>query len=293
MKAKNSVESVFRSIRAQLEKHKPVREAEQLTAILFEDLLGLDRKALILNNLRVLSDAELRIIHEAVDRLIKGEPIQYITGFTFFRGLKIKLNPNVLIPRPETEELVDLALKSIQKNSKVLDWCTGSGCIALAVKNECPYSKVFARDASGSALAVARNNANQLNLKIEFEEEDLLQPGEWDHSHFFDTIIANPPYVRKIELQGMEKNVSHFEPHEALFVDDNESLIFYAALADYSFQFLKPKGCIFFEINENLGNEVVSLLQQKGMVNVALHKDQFNKNRFVTAEKPVKNGITE
>ncbi|MFV0539837.1 MAG: peptide chain release factor N(5)-glutamine methyltransferase [Aestuariibaculum sp.] len=230
-------------------------------------------------------------ILNALDLLQAEKPIQYILGETEFFGLPFKVNQNTLIPRPETEELVEYILKQFEDKTAplhILDIGTGSGCIAISLAKHLPKAKVHAVDVSPKALQVAQQNAQQNNVDITFIEADILDKNTWDKNlgHLnFDIIVSNPPYVREQEKSLMKPNVLENEPHLALFVTDSDPLVFYKAITGYALTHLKKKGMLFFEINEFLGKEMIHLLTQSHFKNIQLKQDMFKKDRIIKGEK--------
>ena len=235
-----------------------------------------------------LTETEMLKFHFAVKELKKGKPIQYITGSTEFAGLTIKVTPDVLIPRPETEELVEMIVAENRHHDglNILDIGTGSGCIALALKNKLPNSSVSAVDVSSAALKVASQNKTINHLDVSLLPMDILDKNSWSRFEKFHVIVSNPPYVRESEKVVMQKNVVNHEPHLALFVTDDNPLIFYQAIAEFAFDHLERRGSLWFEINEGLGTEVKKLLKSKGFDAISLHNDLFNKTRFISCSKP-------
>ncbi len=245
-----------------------------------------------LSKTQVFSDIEFRIgesmmlkFNFAVKDLKKQKPIQYILGTCDFSGLSLKITPDVLIPRPETEELVQ---KIVRENNpfegQILDICTGSGCIALALKQQLPNAKIQGLDISEKAIAVAKENAIENHLDVDFFVADILNFGRDKaclvFSHF-DLIVSNPPYVLNSEKSYMQPNVLEHEPHQALFVDDKNPLMFYTAILDFAKKHLNPYGTLYFEINEKFGEEISEMMKNKGFSNVEICKDFRDKNRFV------------
>lgn len=224
------------------------------------------------------------------DQLKTGKPLQYILGETEFYGLKFIVNKDVLIPRPETEELVDwilITLRGIQAKTtplKILDIGTGSGCIPVSAKKFFPDLEVYALDISTGALETARQNAEFNRTEIHFIHDDILNPVSEILLHEkFDLIVSNPPYVTESEKGEMFSNVIDYEPHTALFVSDSDPLQFYNKIADFSLSNLQNKGYLFLEINENLGKETCTLLADKGFINIELRQDIRGKDRMVKA----------
>jgi len=266
--------------------------------------LGLKRVdiALSLNKKVVVND--ILFFEKALNRLKHFEPIQYITGRTEFYNLTFNVDKNVLIPRPETEELVSWILETTRAQSQnILDIGTGSGCIAIALAKNMPQAGVWALDISKKALELAKQNANLNQININFIEADILQKQEIflekyrsliDYSDtvdtnktlpLFDIIVSNPPYVKQEEKTHIQPNVLNYEPHLALFVENNNPLIFYDKIANFAFKYLNNAGSLFFEINQSLGKEVCLLLKDKGFKNVSLKQDLFGSDRMVKANK--------
>jgi len=230
----------------------------------------------------IISEEIKTDIQSVITRLQKEEPIQYILGSTCFYGLEFMVNKNVLIPRPETEELVSWVLEAIQeKEVSVLDIGTGSGCIPISVKNNAPKTQVTAIDISEEALIVAKANALTNKTDITFLRKDILQTKSLPEK--YDIIISNPPYVRELEKEEMQNNVLENEPSLALFVSNDNPLIFYKKIADLAKQHLNNNGVLFFEINQYLGEETKTMLETKEFSNVTLKKDLFGKDRMIKA----------
>lgn len=260
-------------------------ETVQLLNILIMHFFGLSRSQQVINPDFRINESEILSLHSAIKDLKSNKPIQYITGESEFRDLKLLVNDAVLIPRPETEELVELIINSEkEKGLKVLDIGTGSGCIAISLANELTNSKVFAIDISADTIIVARKNAELNNVELIFLEEDILEPSQ-NIDIQFDIIVSNPPYVTISEKKLMQANVLEFEPHLALFVDDENPLEFYKAIIDFSENRLKKRGRLYFEINEKFGLAISELLKTRGFVNIVLHKDINGKNRMISAMK--------
>ncbi len=221
-------------------------------------------------------------------RLINGEPIQYITGFAWFYGLKLKVNPTVLIPRPETEELVEWVLQTVgkRKNVQILDIGTGSGCIPVTLKVKNSSLDVSAVDISEGALITASRNAFRHNVDIDFKRLDILNETDWPQLKQFDIIVSNPPYIPYLEKTLMERNVLAFEPELALFVEDDNALIFYKRIAEMAQKHLFTEGsfsALFFECNQYNALDVAMLLQKMGFKDVELRKDMSGNDRMIRA----------
>lgn len=216
-------------------------------------------------------------------RLAAGEPLQYVMGKTYFRDHLFQVNANTLIPRPETEELVDLVLRHAPENASVLDVGTGSGCIPISLKLERPSLSVEAWDISAGALEMARQNANALKADIEFKQQDIF---EWSTSEgTWEVIVSNPPYVTEEEKKEMANHVLDYEPHLALFVPNDDALKYYEALADFALERLTPGGYLFLEINQYFGTQTVELLFRKGFQDVKLIMDFKGNDRMIVAQK--------
>ena len=259
-------------------------ELRVLTSLILKDVSNLSFSDIVSCKFNNLSNTEKHKIIHIVDRLRNNEPIQYVLGKTEFYGLEFKVDPSVLIPRPETEELVEWILLEIsQINPHLLDIGTGSGCIAIALAKHLHYGTVDAWDISDEALAVAKENAAMNDVSIKFTNVDVLKPV--DINKKFDVIVSNPPYITVSEKNIMENNVLDFEPHEALFVPNDESLIFYDKIADIAQKMLNKYGRLYFEINQANGPEIVELLQSKGFVDVGLKKDISDNYRMIRAIK--------
>ena len=279
------MQNTIRYIETELRSVYPKTEITGLTRLIIESLTGWDFSQQILNKNSVMDNSITDSVISIIDRLKKHEPIQYILGETEFFDLKINVNPSVLIPRPETEELVQLILKSnIKKDGAILDIGTGSGCIALALKSKLINATVAGVDISDDALEVARRNAKKNNLKVVFFESDILN---WESRNWnqFDVIVSNPPYVKESERLQMRPNVLDYEPAGALFVPDNDPLIFYQRIVEFASQYLTPKGYLFFEINEYMDAEMTKLLKSFRFKNIETCNDINGKKRMIYGNK--------
>ena len=231
-----------------------------------------------------ISESDWQNLTNDIQRLKHFEPIQYIYGVAHFYKLKFKVNAHVLIPRPETEELIDLILKQTSNHPlNIMDIGTGSGCIAISLASNLPNANVYAMDISEQALKIAQENAEMHQVKIQFLKQDVLILNELPEK--FDIIVSNPPYVRELEKNEMHANVLNYEPKIALFVQDQDPLIFYRKIAALAFQHLNPNGLLGFEINQYLGDETVQVIQSVGFNNVKLIPDFLGQNRFIFASK--------
>ena len=279
------MQKTIQYIRAELAPFYPETEITGFIQLIMNSVLGLSYTQMVLEKNRVLETFESDRIKAIVERLKTHEPIQYILGVAEFFGLELNVQPGVLIPRPETEELVDWICKTkIPATAKMLDIGTGSGCIPLALKNELPAVEVMAVDVSEDALLIATENAQKHQLEVTFELADILKWHErsWPR---FDVIVSNPPYVMEREKKQMEANVLEYEPGLALFVSDTDPLIFYRTIAQFASKQLNESGYLFFEINENLGDEMVELVKQLGFKSIELRRDLNEKNRMLRCRK--------
>ncbi|WP_075340939.1 peptide chain release factor N(5)-glutamine methyltransferase [Tenacibaculum agarivorans] len=262
----------------------PKKEVDAFFFRTIEALLQLKLMDFFTNENEIIKEKDLQTLKTIVSRLQKEEPIQYILGATEFYGYQFNVNSNVLIPRPETEELVSWVLeevKNTEEELKVLDIGTGSGCIAITLKKELSYLEVNAIDISEKALETAKNNANFNQADVKFIQHDILSDKRLDCT--FDIIVSNPPYVRELEKKEMKANVLNNEPHLALFVEDDNPLVFYERIADFGIKHLNKNGLLFFEINQYLGQETKQILMEKGYKNSILKKDLFGNDRMIKA----------
>lgn len=270
--------------------------------ILLEHYFNIDRVKMALEPDLRLSESELLTLHFAVKELLKNKPVQYVIGETEFCGMRFFVNENVLIPRPETQELVEkLAVSSYQfssfrpkrsgvekspANVSILDIGTGSGCIAISLAKLIPNSDVTAVDVSEKAIEVARKNAENNGVKVHFVLDDILEPQNPNLiDNQFDIIVSNPPYVCESEKSEIRANVLEHEPSTALFVPDSDPLIFYRKILEFAQKALKPNGQIWFEINEKFGKETAELCREKGFKNIEIIKDFRGKERVVRAQR--------
>ena len=285
MNTANAIEDIAPLFQKELKELYPLGEIETFSFLSICDLFSISRDEIRVRRRQPLNSKESERIHSIITELKNEKPIQYILGRTDFYGCKIRVNEHVLIPRPETEELVDLILQDKKRGAdalNILDIGTGSGCIAITLKKNLPTANVSAIDISEEALLTAKANAILNQTKIGFLQGDILQTSKSSNIQItkFDIIVSNPPYIRISEKEKMSKNVLDYEPHLALFVKDNDALIFYKAIADFALYNLSSNGKLYFEINEALGNEVKKLLEEKGLKNVEIKKDMSGKNRF-------------
>lgn len=280
----NTVSSALAYFKDELKSFFDASEITSMIYIVFEYYFGLSKTDLILNAEKQLSESELLKVIFTVKDLKNKKPLAYILGEWEFFGLRFKVNEHTLIPRPETEELVDLILKENTGNLTVLDIGTGSGCIPITLKKNNINLTVFGCDVSEEALLIASKNAKSNNVAIELLEYDILKNKNNKFKKPLDVIVSNPPYIPTKEKQLMNDNVLNYEPHLALFVEDKSPILFYDAISDFALVNLKAGGKLYFEINENYGVEVKELLEQKGFKNVNIVKDINDKDRIVSCK---------
>ena len=262
-------------------------EAESFFYLILEENHQLKRIDLALNPDLTFSDTAIQYWNSILEQLKKEIPIQYLLGKTSFYGLDFEVNENVLIPRSETEELVEWIVESQKPKAKsqklkILDIGTGSGCIAISLAKNILNSQVFAIDVSEKALATAKKNAETNGVNVTFLGKNILETEDLEQQ--FDVIVSNPPYVRELEKQEIKKNVLDNEPHLALFVKDDDALIFYRKIAELAQKNLSQNGQLFFEINQYLGMETVDLLEKMNFKNIELRKDIYGNDRMIKAE---------
>lgn len=265
-----------------------VLEAESFFYIILEDFHQMKRIDLALNPTFVFSEDEVAKWNSVLEKLEKEIPIQYILGNAHFYGLEFEVNENTLIPRPETEELVEWIIKNNLKiegfkDLKILDIGTGSGCIAISLAKNLPNAKVFAIDVSEKALETAKRNALKNETEVTFLLKNILETEDLEEQ--FDIIVSNPPYVRNLEKEEIKKNVLEYEPHLALFVEDNDALIFYRKISELAQKNLIENGQLYFEINQYLGAEMIDLLESKNFATIELRKDIYENDRMIFGRK--------
>ena len=260
-------------------------EGEAAARIVLEDVAGYDRKYLFMYTDRELLDETRQRIQAVVDSIKAGEPVQYAVGRARFMGMDFKVTPDVLIPRPETEGLCDMVVRDADGRSdlRVLDIGTGSGCIAVSLARALPFAQVDAMDVSPAALAVARENAQQLGAKVNFIQDDILTARAPEA--YYDIIVSNPPYVCRSEEADMDARVSDREPALALFVPDDDPLKFYRTICRYASRGLKPGGRLYFEINSRFPEEMRRLMENEGFTDVDVTRDYKGNYRFASGKR--------
>jgi release factor glutamine methyltransferase len=281
----NKIKDIRRYYKQQLVDLYDENEIDSFLYILFEEYTGLSKAQILLNADRTISESELLKIHFGAKALMNNKPIQYIIGSSEFYGLMFRVNPDVLIPRPETEELVELIIKGNSEKGKlaIIDIGTGSGCIAITLKKYLQDSEIVALDVSTNTLNVAKENAKLNGQDVQFLKMDFLKPQSWDKLENFDIVVSNPPYVRKSEIKAMNKNVLDYEPEKALFVEDQNPLIFYNAIAKFAKEHLNKLGVVYCEINQYLGNETSALFVDAGFQSVDIIRDINGNDRILKA----------
>ncbi len=279
------------------------REVQAIISLLMEEVCGITRVEMIMNSDRILDETTSAKLSQIATRLASGEPVQQVLGYEYFLGRKFEVNSDVLIPRPETAELVEWVVNDYglrmkdeglsliaNRSSLILDIGSGSGCIAISLAALINNSRVFGIDLSTGALITSRRNAQNLNISnVEFLQMDILASQNESFPHpdvdNFDIIVSNPPYIRQQEKAEMSANVLEHEPHMALFVPDHDPLLFYRAIANFAQRNLRPDGLLYFEINAALGPETCVLLEEMGYRNIILKKDINGRDRMIRAQK--------
>ena len=259
----------------------PNEEILSIFKILCKQYMNMSPTKLLLAGEELINIKQIDMFSKAIIKLLSEEPIQYILETTSFYGLEFICSPSALIPRPETEELVDWIVKSETNEIKILDIGTGTGCISVSLANRNGFV-VDALDVSSSALELAKQNAKKNEVDINFIEADIF---EYISEKQYDLIVSNPPYIRNLEKKKMQNNVLNFEPQLALFVEDDDPLVFYNSILQFANSNLYEKGSVYFEINENFSKEMESLLYSYGFTEIELKKDSFGKNRFIRGLK--------
>jgi release factor glutamine methyltransferase len=274
---------IFKKTSAELSEFYEIKEAESLAYWLLKDVWGVAKIDILVN--REIVKPLPEYWNDYLQRLKNYEPVQYVVGQTEFCNLMFEVNPDVLIPRPETEELMYLIAdqyRNVEREINILDIGTGSGCIAISLASMLPQAHVRAWDISVGALATAKRNAQRNGVKVIFEEVNILET-QTQTVQQFDVVVSNPPYVKASEAQTMLPNVLDHEPHLALFVPDDDPLIFYKHIAQKSKQMLVSGGLCAVEINQALGSETAEVFQKEGFTNIRITKDFFEKDRYVLA----------
>jgi len=286
----HSMQSLYKSIVQRLKAIYNEEEARAMADRLYEHYIKLTPAQRVLSGIILVDEDKTALIEEAVLKLLRDIPLQYVLGKAFFMDMELIVNPSVLIPRPETEELVSLILKhqkgrNTDHGLNILDVGTGSGCIAIAIKKYLPESNVTAIDISEEALKVANDNAKGNQVEINFRQADILDQTQWDDLPRFDLIVSNPPYVTHREKTMMKRNVLDHEPHTALFVSDSDPLVFYREIIALAQIKLSTEGSLWFEINEMFGEELRDMALSQGFNEVNIIFDFRGKSRFLQCLK--------
>lgn len=282
-----TLKSGFDAVRGALTPHYGADEADAMARVIFEEMLHRSVVDIVLRKDTIISGFMHDKLMKVVSRLLDDEPLQYILGKTRFYGNELVVTPAVLIPRPETEELVDIIVKDWGDRSDlaVLDICTGSGCIAVSLARTLKFADVSAVDLSPEAITVAKENAARLKVSVDFRRADALALTS-NGDDRYDIIVSNPPYVTEREKSAMAPNVLEYEPHMALFVPDDDPLRFYRAIGHYACSALKPDGMLYFEINPLFVDDLKKMLADMGLRDVISLADMTGRQRFITAKSP-------
>ncbi len=281
-----TISETIKEIKTQLIDLYDEKEIESFIYLIFDHLLKYTKFDIHLKKEEKIKIETEKKINKITEGLKKHTPIQYILGYSEFYDLKFEVNPHTLIPRPETEELVDLIINENQnKGANILDIGTGSGCIAISLAKNMPSAKVSALDISVGAIETARKNAKNNNISIDFILMDIFNITQHNFTIKYDIIVSNPPYVRESEKEYMDENVLRYEPHTALFVPDSDPLRYYKTIAKFASSNLHSSGRLYFEINEALGKEMTHMLEELEFRNIQIIKDINGKDRIVKAVK--------
>ena len=261
------------------------REAANIVALVMEKITGYSKSERLVHKQLLLDAVQQGQFDDFKAQLLQHKPVQYVLHEAWFCGLQFYVDESVLIPRPETEELVETILQdnTSTQNLSILDIGTGSGCIAISLKKKLPESIAYALDISSKSLEIARLNASNNLIKIKFLNANILEQNSYEGLPKLDIIVSNPPYIKQSESAAMQPNVLKYEPHIALFVPDEDALLFYKAIADFALRFLKTGGKLYFEVNELLGEHVAALPSAKKFSAIKIKKDLQQKNRMVSA----------
>lgn len=285
MFAKMNTKELYRNFLVQLQKVYELGEATVITDWVFDNIASIKKTDLIKNPMQQVPPPVIKKIAEKLEQLLLHQPVQYVLGQTTFYNLPFQVNDKVLIPRPETEELTNLVINSWRFETKqvsVIDIGTGSGCIAISIKKHLPSTKVIALDVSYDALEIAHKNSITNKTNVQFSLFDFLDESRWPELMLFDVIISNPPYIPVAEKEKMEKHVVNYEPHGALFVPDNNPLLFYEKIAKFGRSHLNYNGKVYLETHEDYARDVAAVFES-GYNQVMIKKDLFGKERMVIA----------
>jgi release factor glutamine methyltransferase len=278
-----TIQETYHLLQEALKNIYDIDEANNIADLVIEHVTGYKKLGRITHKQLVLTEQQIHAINTFKSALLQKKPVQYVLQEAWFYEMKFYVNEHVLIPRPETEELVELITKTNNPISNILDIGTGSGCIPITLKKKIPHTTIVTIDVSEDALVVAKKNAAELNVEIELNQLNFLDETNWNELGIFDIIVSNPPYIKQSEIINMQPNVVANEPHIALFVADDDALVFYRKIAAFGKTHLTINGKIFVEINEALGNETISLFEEFGY-RAELKKDMQGKNRMIVAD---------
>ena len=282
-----TIHLAYQRLLAQLYEVYETREAANIADMVIEEVTGQRKIERIVYKDLPVSAEQQKKLERISDELLNHRPVQYVLGEAWFMDMKFMVNEHVLIPRPETEELVEWIIKDVAQSGNkgllLIDIGTGSGCIPIAVKRKIAQITVCAIDISDDALEVAKLNAIAMKVDVRFVNLDFLDEEEWKQLGNYDLIVSNPPYIKKSEESALRDNVLKYEPPLALFVPDENALLFYKAIARFSREHLKPGGSIYVEINEVLGESVIEVFTKNGFSDIILKKDMQGKDRMVKA----------
>ena len=284
----NRIGDVRSHYRQKLMKVYAEKEADTLLFLVLMEYTGFSKAGILSHHEESISESQLLKVHFAVKELLREKPVQYVLGKTEFYGLPFIVNSKVLIPRPETEELVEHSIGRLRDLPlpRIIDLGTGSGCIAISLKKNLPEAEVTAADVSDFALEVAAANADLNNVHIRFRRFDMLNAEEWTDDLVFDAIVSNPPYVRKQEKASMKRNVLDFEPELALFVEDSDPLLYYRGIIEFARKYLVVGGLVLCEINQYLSRETEALFRSQGFKEVEVFKDFRGNDRILVCAGP-------
>jgi len=285
-----TAQQAYQLLSSQLSRIYDTRESANIADIVIGHISNEKKIDRLLNRNKALNADQQQLLADCTEKLLQHQPVQYVLHEAWFGGLKLYVDENVLIPRPETEELVDWILSNSQLTTHnspltILDIGTGSGCIAIALKKKLPSSQLSALDISEAALKTARRNAVDNNTQINFFRADILHEEEIENFGRFDVIVSNPPYVKRNEAEEMRTNVFLYEPHVALFVPDEDALLFYRHVARFAISRLRETGCVYVELNELLAGQVADLFHASGLRSVQIKKDMQGKDRMIKATR--------
>ncbi len=281
-----NIKTAYNKLKSEVAQLYDAREAASIASMVLNHITGITKTQWLVNDGEI-SENDQKLLQKFTKSLLDHTPVQYVLNEAWFYGLRFIVNKNVLIPRPETEELVQWVIDE-NKTGKIktlLDVGTGSGCIAISLKHKLPWLKIDALDISAPALKVAKSNAVENMTAIQFYQIDFFDSSQWNALSTYDYIVSNPPYIKLQEAREMQPNVMNHEPHVALFVKDDDHLIFYRLIIQFAEKHLHPGGKLFFEINEQAKNEMEILLGSNGFTKVEVRKDMQGKPRMVMAVK--------